>query len=357
MDEEKLPYADPPLLNRFEKQKMTMNDILTSDEKELVEELSKWAKQMATYPNQVMFASHKKFTLNDLFIGFNPDETVQSLVIDVKKNYPMLDEEGILAKCKEYLISIATSDGIVRAEKSLEVEEIDHWKNIYFNEQKHDSLAAYFYDLLSSQDVVVRDEGVQVIVNTFSNINTDIRMCLKNIINCLVVKLSTFKTEAEFTTQIKQFWNNSSKNQMLVLQCDVTTLNAECIKLAKFMIEQSRSEYYSKCGEENLIKKHTCIILHMHRDQQSFMGFNFICGWNQITIEALAEQPKPLSRLLSGDLGEIIEDIYPFEEILDQELLWCLSCIKYPSTVGSLNHVKYVNNLSLHILCLLERSF
>ncbi|CAG8500146.1 9201_t:CDS:10 [Diversispora eburnea] len=341
MDEAKLPYADPPLLNRFEKQKMTMNDILTTDERNLVDELYKWAEQMATYPTQNMFTpSHKKFTLNDLFIGFNHDETVQSLVIDVKKNYPHLDDEGIIDKCKEYLILIATSDGMVRAEKSLEIEEIQRWKDVYFNEQKHDNLADYFKDLLKSED-----EGVQVIVNTFSNINTDIRACLKGVLPCFIIKLSTFKTEAEFSTQINQFWFNSSKHEMVVLQCDITTVNSECIKLAKFIIEQSRHEYYTKRHEEGFIEKHACIILHMHRDQKSFMGFNFICGWNQITIEALAEQPKPLSRLLSGDLGEIIENIYPFEEILDQELLWCLSCIKYPSTISSLNHVKTIDSL------------
>ena len=42
LDEKKLKDADPPLLNRFEKQRMTINDILSKDEKELVKQLEEW---------------------------------------------------------------------------------------------------------------------------------------------------------------------------------------------------------------------------------------------------------------------------------------------------------------------------
>ncbi|CAI2200826.1 18923_t:CDS:1, partial [Funneliformis geosporum] len=61
-----------------------------------------------------------------LFIGFNEDETLQSLVVDSTKNKPEAKDEEILIKCKERLTAIATSDGIVRAEQSmLEQDEIE----------------------------------------------------------------------------------------------------------------------------------------------------------------------------------------------------------------------------------------
>ncbi|CAG8448239.1 7322_t:CDS:10, partial [Acaulospora morrowiae] len=347
MDEKKLPDADPPLLNRFEKQRMTMNDVLTINQRELVDQLTDWAKQMSTYSGSGNFIpSHKRFTLNDLFIGFDPDETIPSLVIYVKKNYPQLDDEEILEKCKETLIWIATSDGIVRAENSsMPTEEIEKWKDVYFRDQKHENLSDYFIDVLEKSmfDTNASERGYQVIINTFSNINTDIQMCLQGVSRCSVIKLSTFKTETEFQSQVKKFWFSSREKDLLVLQCDTTTVNAKCIKLAKFVIEQLRNEYYQQDDAE-LITKHACIILHMHRDlNSSFVGFNFMSGWHQVTIETLAKQDKHLSLLLYGDLGEIIERVYPFEEILNQELLWCLSCIKYPSTTSSLEHVKALN--------------
>ena len=97
MDEKKLASADPPLLNRFEKQKMSINDVLNGRQKVLVENLGDWARRMSTLMgvNQISPSRNNEFTQKDLFIGFNKDETVQSLVIDVTKNNP----EEILEKC------------------------------------------------------------------------------------------------------------------------------------------------------------------------------------------------------------------------------------------------------------------
>ncbi|KAF0492992.1 e3 ubiquitin-protein ligase [Gigaspora margarita] len=56
--------------------------------------------------------------LYDMFIGFSSEETLQSLVIDQCGNNPNIDDDAIICACKEVLISIATSDSVVRADKS-----------------------------------------------------------------------------------------------------------------------------------------------------------------------------------------------------------------------------------------------
>uniref|UniRef100_U9UXQ3 RZ-type domain-containing protein n=1 Tax=Rhizophagus irregularis (strain DAOM 181602 / DAOM 197198 / MUCL 43194) TaxID=747089 RepID=U9UXQ3_RHIID len=149
---------------------------------------------------------------------------------------------------------------------------------------------------------------------------------------------------------------------MLILQCDLTTVNTGCIKLAKFIIEQFRNEYISKRDqmERDMPTKHACIILHIHRDQEStFTSFNFMCGWKQMTIETLSGSDVPTSGLLDGSLTRIVNSTYPFEKILQQELLWCLSCMKYPSNDKSINHIKTLNEKILKhpifIECLKKR--
>ena len=69
-------------------------------------------------------------------------------------------------------------------------------------------------------------------------------------------------------------------------------------------------------------------------------SFNFMCGWKQMTIEILLGSNIPTSGLLDGSLSHIVNSGYPFEKILLQELLWCLSCMKYPSNDKSINHIK-----------------
>ena len=140
---------------------------------------------------------------------------------------------------------------------------------------------------------------------------------------------------------MKHFWLEST-DDMLILQCDVPTVNAGFIKLAKFIIEQFRNEYMTKKDQMDPMK-HACIILHIHRDQEStFASFNFTCGWKQTTIETLLGSDIPTSALSDGSLYDIVNSVYPFEKILLQELLWCLLCMKYPSNDKSVNHIKQV---------------
>ncbi|CAG8495754.1 6945_t:CDS:10, partial [Scutellospora calospora] len=342
LDETKLKTADPPLLNRFEKQKMTIKDTLTTHEFQIVEQLLTWVEQMSkifgTQDNQSKL--NEDFTQKDLFIGFDPDETVQSLVIDTKKNYPNSDDQEILIKCKEKLVAIASSDGIIRTEKSeLDDDEKKHWKKVYFEDQHHDNIADYIQTELKESK---NSHGLQIIINTFSNINTDVKACLDGIVDCQVDKLSTFKTESQLQNRIKDFWLEST-DEMLIIQCDVTVVNAGCIKLAKFIIEQFKNEYLVKREKRPELPwktKHVCILMHIHREQEnSFASFNFMCGWDQVTIETLAKQEKSLSELMNKSIEDVINTTYLFESILNQEMLWCLLCMKYPSSIRSIEHI------------------
>ncbi|CAI2192020.1 19558_t:CDS:2, partial [Funneliformis geosporum] len=84
MDEKNLALADPAFLNRFEKHKMSIHDTLNDRHKLLVENLSNWARQISTLigVNQIAHL-YEKFTQKDLFIGFDKDEVIQSLVFDI----------------------------------------------------------------------------------------------------------------------------------------------------------------------------------------------------------------------------------------------------------------------------------
>ncbi|CAG8839519.1 41261_t:CDS:2, partial [Gigaspora margarita] len=165
-------YINPML---FEKQRMIINDILTDDHQKIVKILSTSTQQMVSM--KVTNTLRTSFTRKDLFIGFDENETLQTALID-----------------------IASSDGIIRASRSIvDPGEIDQY----------------------------------------------ISECLRDLFTCQVNKLSTFMTEAQLQNRIKRFWEES-EDQMLVVQCDVTTVDAGWIKLAKFIIEQFQNEFSRK---------------------------------------------------------------------------------------------------------------
>ncbi|PKC52634.1 hypothetical protein RhiirA1_447377, partial [Rhizophagus irregularis] len=196
MDETKLALANPPLLNRFEKQRMSINDLLDDKQKLLVEYLDNWTNQITTLvkANSVT-GLHNRFTKEDLFIGFDKDETLQSLIFHITMNNLEANDNEILEKCKESLIAIASADGIIRAELSiLEQDEVDRWKHVYFN-QHHNCLSNYFDALFGLFD----PEGQLVIIDTFSKIYTDFKSSLQDYLRYQAHNLSIIKTEVQIS--------------------------------------------------------------------------------------------------------------------------------------------------------------
>ncbi|UZO02840.1 uncharacterized protein OCT59_021318 [Rhizophagus irregularis] len=369
MDEKNLPSADPPLLSRFEKQKMSISDILDDRQKDLVQHLDSWVKQMTTLVGVNQVTLRNKLTQKDLFIGFDKDETLLSLVIDITKNNPEADDDEILEKCKECLIAIASSDGAIRAERSaLQRDEINRWKHVYFHQQHHDSLYDYFLALFSQEKSLAASNENLVIINTFSNINMDVKSCLQGLVKCQVNRLSTFRTEIQFSNWVKHFWLEST-DHLLILQYDITCICM--IKLAKFIIEQFRNEFISKKSqmEHSIPMKYSCIIFHINREHQSSTStpFNFMCGWKQITIESL-DQKIQLRNLLDCSLHDIINsEIFkkiinstkPFEKLFKDELLWFFSCIEYRPFNESYSRMLYKEILSdtNFIQCIKTKTF
>ncbi|PKY26550.1 hypothetical protein RhiirB3_513718 [Rhizophagus irregularis] len=281
-----------------------------------------------------MTGLHNRFTQEDLFIGFDEDETLQSLIFRITINNSEANDNEILEKCKEALIAIASPDGIIKAELSiLDQDEVDRWKYVYFKHHHHNGLSNYFDALFDQEKLSADPKGQLVIINTFSKINIKFKSCLQDYLKCQVYNLSTIKTEVQITNIVKKFFFESN-DKVLILQCDINTINTtKCIKLVKYIVEQFRNEFLAekeKC-ESNMPIKYACIIFHIQRDYEpSLIKSNFICGWNRITIESLEPPEIPLIDLLDKSLHDIINSelfdkivnsTMPFERILEELLL------------------------------------
>ncbi|CAI2163042.1 10103_t:CDS:2 [Funneliformis geosporum] len=77
MDEKKSHLADPSLLNRFEKQKLSISDVLDVRQQSLVLQLKDWTKRMTTFEGHTKDQIPNEFSQKDLFVGFDEDVTLQ----------------------------------------------------------------------------------------------------------------------------------------------------------------------------------------------------------------------------------------------------------------------------------------
>lgn len=368
MDENEVQFADPPLLNRFEKQRLSLNDTLEQSLTSVVEELTLWTQRISIPVADSSSSSYAlednertleiaawSFTVEDMFVGFDKQVTLESLVI---YNSTKHDLSILLDACKTDLINMACSDAIIRSGDSIlatiDSQEVAHWKDVYFNQQQHDNLRSCITALLMKNFL---STSQLIMITTLSNISFDINTCLEGLLQCQVDKLSTFKSEAQLTKRLKNYWNEPS-NELLILQCDGQNTSEGVLKLAKYIIELQRREYlagFSHATSYSAIEncpdskirvptKHVIIMLHVHRGIKGTGSrsthFDFLSGWSQVVIETLEQQPRPLSHLLEGNIGELAQTLYPFEDIFRRELSWCLVSMKYPASIKGLEHLK-----------------
>ncbi|RUS32681.1 hypothetical protein BC938DRAFT_474617 [Jimgerdemannia flammicorona] len=362
MDQSAVEHADPPLLNRFEKQRIGWDSLLNEENSAVVKELATWAIKIS--------AHGKMFGVYDMFVGYCGDNTLRCLVMRHSNWGKVSDKAEMLEKCKQNLIEIACSEAIVRSTGSpLAVEnpeEVARWYSFYFNSQKHSHLSSFF-DWFYSDQVGSNDFG-NVLIKTFSNINTDIHACVGRE-DVTVEKLELFHSESQLQSNIQHFWLESTKG-LLILQCDPATSSQGCVKLARFFIDFYRKEYLAKAlgTSHQGSQKCACIMMHINRGVGAGSPMldknrsDFLCDWYQIFIEELTPRKRSLTSLLDGSIYNIIHGhqgnvdsvdevaspavakslVYPFSDILEKELQWCLLCIKYDPSSESLERIRII---------------
>ena len=335
-DHQMIAKADPPFLNRFEKQILRFSDVLDPEQHKMIEYLQTWVTNISTSTNLVPTQVASNFTEQDMFVGFH-DDTLSSLVLHHSQGTET-DSEHLIERCKEDLMWIASPEGVLRSLKSrqaeMEVDEVTRLYHSYFEKPIHNGIRHF---LSEGDDIGVKDDmiGVKLLIMTHSNIHTNVIDCLDRLMECQAKKLSSFKSEKQLTKQLKQFWKDP-ETELLVLQCK-PDLDATHMLLAKSIIEQQRAEFVSATAESKPhSKKHVCIIVHEQRVKkecevdESNWQFNFLSGWRQITVDVLEKPILPITSLLDVGLVDLLNtSSLPFESIASDELLWCFMQIKY----------------------------
>jgi hypothetical protein len=139
-----------------------------------------------------------------------------------------------------------------------------------------------------------------------------------------IEKLGEFSSQRQLQLQIQQFWFGVSN--LLILQADAL-LDKEHIPLAKFWVDKIHTELTPAAQTSSSImgsgsfmnkkKKNVVLIIHTHRDVvQSWSGFTFLSGWQQLTLDQLQREETDLR----------------YKSIAYQEMLGliCLKCFFFP---------------------------
>lgn len=145
-----------PLLSRLEKHCLEMNTILSWQQRDLKQDLERWVSGYVCVKNPDLFRvwSHAHAPKeHDVFIGFSDDTSAAIVLKNTKDPYsrdckPCTDP--VLSAATSQLVECATPDSILRLKYSV-LEDAEQIQDLYFTEQKHDSLASLLWAIVDQQ--------------------------------------------------------------------------------------------------------------------------------------------------------------------------------------------------------------
>ncbi|XP_065534706.1 E3 ubiquitin-protein ligase RNF213-like isoform X4 [Lathamus discolor] len=217
-----------PLLNRLEKHCLDMNTILNWQQQELKRELQNWARLFVSIDSSKLsnvWSTKLSPKEPDVFIGFSSD-TSAAVALESTQNrsrgplLPYEEPEASIAKSK--LVQCATPDSILRLKYSL-LDDAEQIQDLYFHKQKHNSLVSVLEEAFNQQPGKERTSGLCLQVSTHARLlnERDLeelrkKLNFQNKIHCLF--LSQFDTEYTFRQELRDFFEQSSEEKLLLIQ-------------------------------------------------------------------------------------------------------------------------------------------
>ncbi|XP_045076975.1 E3 ubiquitin-protein ligase rnf213-alpha-like isoform X2 [Coregonus clupeaformis] len=248
-----------PLINRLEKHYLDIHTVLKEEQRAVVVELEKWVGQFVALNNQHSMAPQTyKYLPPDVFIGFHSDTCASVVLQMTEKQRGETDisdpQRRVLDEAKLILLNCATPDSVVRLDcTGLPRVESEHLARVYFEDQKHSSLADFIFSH-TQQDEQCHSSFTEV--TTFSRLLTasDVGPLEEVVHNVELLSLQQFDTEHSFLKKIRHFLKsgngreNTSGNKILIIQSDFdeASHSANLIASAKYSaineINKSRQE-------------------------------------------------------------------------------------------------------------------
>uniref|UniRef100_A0A8C1YEU9 RING-type E3 ubiquitin transferase n=1 Tax=Cyprinus carpio TaxID=7962 RepID=A0A8C1YEU9_CYPCA len=320
-----------PLINRLEKHYLDINTILKSEQKDLVQKLEQWVESFITAKSNYSIAPQAcHYRPADAFIGFHSD-TCASVVLQVTEQHKGQISgslKGILDEAKLILLNCATPDAVVRLDcTSFSKVETEHLSRVYFENQKHSSLADF---ILSQIQQAGPSHAFFTEVTTFSRLltATDTEQ-LQNIVqNIELLSLQQFDTENSFLKKIRNYLENTTGDKILIIQTnfDESSQSLNFIASAKY---SSLSEI-NKLSKESNGKIFVYFITKLPRMDggTSYVGFHG-GPWRSVHVDDLRTSKDIISDIkalqcltisqLFEQKAEKDEDMHTEEEKMEIE--------------------------------------
>jgi len=293
VDEKDVTEKDPPFLNRFEKQILTLDNIMTEEQKLSHQRLEISINDMTTSTYPLQFALNKA----RMILGLGED-AIKALIIKEGDK----DEKEVYENIFSQIMKLSTMEGVIAIENSkLKTENLplyEHLLHEYFH-SRHQSL----YEMVDSVDLnQFPNKCAKYVIYTYTSVLEKLNLPVK-----LFAERNIFaiKKEREIERFIREFFKGDQEILILRFQEeDYIHLN-----LVKFIIEKIIAE---RAEANEKIQKSIFIIIHLRKDLEGETHyFSFLSDWIQLTIDSLNVKSKlSFDFCFKASLDEIFEKYF-----------------------------------------------
>ncbi|XP_006822899.2 E3 ubiquitin-protein ligase rnf213-alpha-like [Saccoglossus kowalevskii] len=332
-----------PLINRLEKHYIVVNNVLTTEELALVEQLRQWTDSFVTLRQQVITSKTHNFTKSEAFIGYFED-AVSTIVHDVSTvvaahNSTKLqhgNQKEVLDLAKKRFIQSCTPDAIVRLTETQFPDNPNSIFDMYFIDQCHTSLSHFLADIYETCGDSTR---LLAQVTTHGKLLTDaLQVVGKTTINhrhIFLVNLQQFGSEQEFRTAMSEFYRKDMQSKhLLVLQCASGRHNLKLVPFARFLIQDERRNTGNNYA-------HLVLVVQLSRiGGDDFLGFQ-ADPWITTHIDDLRPptgNSPDMGNLISNSVSDLFslndEDTFDSIAVLKMCIHGAMSLIDWGNDTG-----------------------
>ena len=315
ISESEVEKADPPFLNRFEKYRLRIEDVLSENERILHLGLVKWIRLITVYDDDP-----KRIRPELIFVNYNL-EYLYSLILRVRNNFEAhkeeYDDEKIINICQRELIKTSTFDFPIAVHLNVHDEGIRRSLIETYYEIKSENFKDFCQRILSCEEQVLKN-----VVYTYTQISDDISYPDKASIKEL--KLSSFKSEMEIVDEIKRYF--SSESHLLVIRLELAKENAHLLLIKHLLLNSLDASKHPK-------GRHLMIIIHLQRFNAGNISVDTLFhNWESVMFDDLNKdfilpiefiEESTFQKLRTSNL------MAPLKDNIAHLLPKCFSKIKY----------------------------
>ena len=346
VNDEEVRKLDPPFLNRFEKQFISINEVMSRKHLRIVGEIEKILKQLI--PKE-----HTKDNI-DMIIPLLSDHGISSLVLKISNEFGISSEEELLDICLHRLLLVSKPEAVICFHESplnhtndaLVKKLVDFYSGLPLQRGIHGFLEELNRNVdtkLSSHSLSIQSGKTGLyIVLTHDNIHSSDE--LRNDKTLLVSVVADITSVKEISGVIENFFKSETYEHMFIhFDAIEYVCHADVIKNEVEMCrETSRSSQVSK-------KKLCFMVLHFDRDEETKVNMDFSSDWTYIYLDSICGRRDTIAELCQLPVIDILQKYKgELKKSMQKELPWAFTRIQYDTGCKrSLEQIKdYIKHLS-----------